>query len=46
MSSEYLDMKVGFIAFLKEEVQKRILIHYGLWSQIIKSILVSKHAFN
>ena len=23
-------------------VQKRILVHYGLWNQIIKSVLVSK----
>ena len=27
-------------------VQKTILIHYGLWSQIIKSVLKSKHSMS
>ena len=34
-------VNVGWIVFFTE-VQKRIFIHYGLWSQILQSVLASK----
>ena len=34
-------VNIGWIVFIKR-VQKRILIHYGLQSQILKRVLVSK----